>query len=113
MTQFDEREQAFERQYELEEERNFRVVAHATKELGRWAAEKMGMTGEAVVAYIASALEADMETAHHLRLLSKVSDDFVEKGVRVSPREIGRVYEAFLTRFRKEMLESEDVECVG
>jgi hypothetical protein len=103
MTQFEEREKAFERAYELEEEKGFRIIAMATRDMGRWAAQKMGMDEIMVKAYIDQALEAELAKPHHVRLLAKISDDFVARGVRVSPREIGKQYETFLADCRKQV----------
>jgi hypothetical protein len=113
MTQFDEREKAFERKFELDEERNFRIVAHATKELGRWAAEQMGLDEARTRSYIYEVLEADLNTPHHTRLISKVVEDFVNNDMRITPHDVGHQYDLLLAGFRKQILEGENDEAVA
>ena len=48
MTNFKDREQAFEAKFARDEEMLFRVTARRNRLLGQWAAEKMGLTPEAV-----------------------------------------------------------------
>ena len=44
MTQFDDRERAFEAQFARDEEMQFRVLARRNRLLGEWAAALMGLT---------------------------------------------------------------------
>ena len=46
MTTFDDREQAFEAKYALDQEQEFKAIARRNKMLGLWAAEKMGLSPE-------------------------------------------------------------------
>lgn len=102
---FDEREKAFERQYELEEARNFRVVAHATKDLGLWAASKMNMDDEVKKAYIHEILEAALKGPFTEALLPKIAEDFRLKRLRVMPKEIVQEYDDLLDFYRHKEME--------
>ena len=44
MTQFDDRERAFEAKFAHDEEMQFRVLARRNRLLGQWAARQMGLT---------------------------------------------------------------------
>mgnify|MGYP003577032923 CR=1 FL=1 len=44
MTQFEDRERAFETKFARDEEMNFRILARRNRLLGEWAARKMGLT---------------------------------------------------------------------
>ena len=46
MTMFNEREDAFERQFAHDEALRFKATARRNKLLGLWAAERLGRTGE-------------------------------------------------------------------
>ena len=51
MTTFDEREQSFEAKYAHDQEVAFKVRSRRNKLLGRWAAEKIGISGDANEVY--------------------------------------------------------------
>ena len=46
MTTFDKREEAFEKQFALDEEQKFKAVARRNKLFGLWVAEKLGKSGD-------------------------------------------------------------------
>ena len=43
MTQFDDRERAFEAKFAHDEDMKFRVIARRNRLLGQWAARKLGL----------------------------------------------------------------------
>jgi hypothetical protein len=47
MTTFDKREEGFEKKFALDEEQKFKAEARRNKLLGLWAAEKLGLSGDA------------------------------------------------------------------
>src|ERR1700743_1016041 len=59
MTTFDKREEGFERKFALDEELKFKAYARRNRLLGLWAAEKLGMSGEAANAYAKAGVAAD------------------------------------------------------
>ena len=60
MTTFDRREEGFEAKFAHDEERAFKVRAHALRMLGLWAAGKRGETGKAAEDYARALIEADV-----------------------------------------------------
>ncbi|MEO0679404.1 MAG: DUF1476 domain-containing protein [Pseudomonadota bacterium] len=81
MTSFEEREQAFEKKYAHDAEMQFKAEARRDKLLGLWAADLMGMTGEAAEDYAKSVVIADLEEAGDEDVYRKVSADMEAKGV--------------------------------
>ena len=63
MTTFDDREQAFEKKYAHDAEMQFKAEARRNKKLGLWAAEKMGIAGDAADAYAKEVIASDFEEA--------------------------------------------------
>ena len=63
MTTFDKREEAFEKKFAVDEELRFKAEARRNKLLGLWAAEKLGMSGEAAAVYAKEVVAADFEGA--------------------------------------------------
>jgi hypothetical protein len=87
MTTFDQREEAFEKRFALDEEQKFKAVARRNKLLGLWAAEKLGLTGEAAGTYAKEVVAADFETGDN-DVLHKVTRDLAAKGNAITEADI-------------------------
>ena len=61
MSTFDKREQGFESKFALDEANLFKATARRNKLLGAWAAEKLGLSGDAATAYAKDVVMADFE----------------------------------------------------
>jgi len=92
MTQFDNREKAFESKYAHDQELQFKVMARRNKLLGLWAAGEMGLTGDAAAQYAIEVVKSDFEEAGDEDVYRKVRADLDAKQVDVSEH-----------RLRKEM----------
>src|SRR5580704_17935417 len=57
MTSFDKREEGFERAFTLQEELRFKARARRNRRLGDWAAEQLGLSGQARQDYVAALVE--------------------------------------------------------
>jgi hypothetical protein len=90
MTSFDDREKGFERKFAHDEELKFRATARRNRLLGLWAAEQMGVTGEAAQAYAREVIKADLVARGEDDLFSKIRADFDAKGVSQSDHQIRR-----------------------
>ena len=84
MSNFDKREEGFEKKFALDEEQKFKAVARRNKLLGMWAAEKLGITGDAATAYAKEVVAADFEEAGDRDVLRKVMGDFTAKGIALT-----------------------------
>lgn len=88
MTQFEERERAYEARFAHDEELRFKAMARRNRLLGRWAAEQMGRTGDAVAAYEHEVIRADFSEPGDEDVFRKVRADFDAAGVTISDEEI-------------------------
>jgi hypothetical protein len=88
MTTFDKREEGFEKKFALDEEQKFRAEARRNRLLGLWAAEKLGLTGDAATTYAKEVVAADFEEAGDTDVLRKVLKDLTAKGLAVTEAEI-------------------------
>ncbi len=79
MTTFDKREEGFEKKFALDEELKFKADARRNKLLGLWAAEKLGILGDAANAYAKDVVAADSDRAGGAA--GKVTADLAAKGV--------------------------------
>lgn len=84
MSKFDEREKAFEGKYKMDQERAFKANARRCKLAGLWAAEKMGITGEAAQAYAREVVAADFERPGQDDVVEKLLADLTAKGLDIS-----------------------------
>lgn len=83
-----EREAAFEAQYKLDEEQNFKVRARRDRLFGAWVAEKLGLTGEEADTYAIDIAKLDLEVAGDGNMIEKIIADLSLKGHSVSSDEI-------------------------
>ncbi len=88
MTTFDQREEGFEKKFALDEEQKFKAEARRNRLLGLWAAEKLGMTGDAANAYAKEVVAAEFEEAGDAAVVRKLLHDLTAKGIDVSEQAI-------------------------
>lgn len=90
MTTFEDREKAFEKKFAHDEELKFKATARRNKLLGRWAAEQMGLTGEALETYAKDVVLSDLEEPGEEDVFRKIRQDLDAKGVEQSDHQIRR-----------------------
>jgi len=88
MTTFDKREEGFEKKFALDSEQTFKAGARRNKLLGLWAAEKLGLSGDAATAYAKEVVAADFEEAGDSDVQNKVVKDLAAKGVAATAAEV-------------------------
>ena len=88
MTTFDKRQEGFEKKFALDEEQKFKAMARRNRLLGLWAAEKLGLSGDAATAYSKEVVAADFEEAGDQDVQNKVVKDFAAKGVAIAAAEV-------------------------
>jgi hypothetical protein len=81
MTQFDDRERAFETKYARDEEMQFRITARRNRLLGQWAARQMGLNEAEADSYAKEVVRADFEEAGDHDVVRKVIGDLTAAGV--------------------------------
>ena len=106
MTTFDDREQAFERKFAHQEKVDFAVEARTSKLFGLWAAEKLGITGDAATTYAQSVVAANLKEAGFDDILEKVRKDFKDKGVEISDHLMNVELDKALAEARKQIQNS-------
>ena len=107
MTTFDDREQAFEAKYALDQEQEFKAIARRNKMLGLWAAEKMGLSPESAEQYAAAVVRADFEQPGEEDVFRKIAQDFEGAGLTVSEGEIRRKMDELASVAREQIRNDE------
>ena len=88
MSEINKRQEGFEKKFALDEEQKFKALARRNRLLGMWAAEKLGITGDAATAYAKEVVAADFEEAGDADVVRKVMGDFAAKNVAVTEQAI-------------------------
>ncbi len=90
MTQFDDRERAFEAKFAHDEEMQFRITARRNRLLGEWAARQMGLTEAEMEFYAKDVIRSDFEEAGENDVIRKVLGDLTAAGVDCDEDQIAR-----------------------
>jgi hypothetical protein len=88
MSEINKREEGFEKKFALDEEQKFKAEARRNRLLGLWAAEKLGISGEAATTYAKEVVAADFEEAGDADVLRKLMGDFAAKNVAITEQAI-------------------------
>jgi len=88
MSTFDRRTEAFEKKFALDEERRFKAEVRRNRLLGFWAAERLGITGDAAATYANEVVAADLEEAGDADVVRKIMGDLAAKDAAVTEQAI-------------------------
>ena len=103
MTTFEERERGFEAHFALDEQLEFKAHARRDRAVALWAAERMGLSGEAQEAYAKAVVHADMQGHGDESVFEKVMADLAEHKVECLPHELRARMDEFLAVARAEL----------
>lgn len=81
MTTFNEREQAFEQKFVIDQELQFKSMARCNRLLGMWAAEQLGLSGDAAATYAKDIVATEVAAPGEGAVLQKLSRDLADKGI--------------------------------
>ena len=88
MSQFEDRQRAFEAKYARDEEMQFRIIARRNRLLGQWAARQMGLSEAEAESYAKDVVRADFEEAGEHDVIRKVLGDLTAAGVECDEAKI-------------------------
>lgn len=106
MSQFDDRKKAFEDKFAHDKETGFKIAARRNKLLGLWAAQQMGLGGEAAQNYAKSVVEADFERAGDEDVFQKVQADLKARKIDVSEHRLRKRMDELLAEARAQVLQN-------
>lgn len=96
MSTFDKRQEGFEKKFAHDEELQFKAGARRNKLLGNWAAELMGLSGDAAAEYAKSVVKADFEEAGDDDVFRKIRGDFDAHKIEQSDHQIRRTMDELM-----------------
>lgn len=79
-----EREQAFEAQYKLSEEQNFKIRARRDKLFGAWAAKIIGLNGMKAETYAVETAKMNLDEPGDNNMIEKILKDLKGAGKKIS-----------------------------
>ena len=96
MSGYDKRREGYESKFAHDQDLKFKATARRNKLLGLWAADKMGISGQAAEDYAKEVVKADFEEAGDEDVFRKVRKDLDAKKVDVSDHQIRREMEELM-----------------
>ena len=102
MNKFDEREKSFEKNFQMDQELQFKVQARSIKYLAEFVITKLGKTEEEKKNYIQELIKADMEEAGQEDVFRKIKQDFEKASISVEDSEIRNQLEKALLRAKED-----------
>jgi hypothetical protein len=107
MTQFNDREKAFESMYARDQEMQFKILARRNRLLGQWAAKKMGLTEAESEAYAKDVIRADFEEAGDEDVVRKLLGDLISAGIDIDDAAIRQALEHKTVEARRQFIEAQ------
>ena len=102
MNKFNEREQSFEKKFQMDQELQFKVQARSIKYLAEFVNSKLGKTGQEKQNYILEIIKADMEEAGQEDVFRKIKKDFQKASFSIEDSEIRDQMEKALQRAKED-----------
>jgi hypothetical protein len=104
MTSFDDREKAFEKKFEKDQEIQFKVTARRNKLLGLWAAGLMGKSGADAEAYAKEVVLADFEKPGDSDVMAKLVKDLAAAGKPTEEHTVRKQAERLVEEAKKQVM---------
>ncbi len=101
MSNFQDREKAFESKYAHDEATRFKVESRRNKLLGLWLAEQLGKTGDDAEAYAKEVVISDLKEAGDEDIIGKVMEDISAANLDITRAQI----EEYLIKYKVEAAE--------
>ncbi|MBU6318807.1 MAG: DUF1476 domain-containing protein [Alphaproteobacteria bacterium] len=96
MTGFDKRKSGEEARFALDQELRFKANARRNKLLGLWAADLLGLSGDAASAYAVEVVKSDFEAPGDEDVFRKIRTDFDRGGISQTDHQIHRQMEELM-----------------
>jgi hypothetical protein len=109
MSNFDDRERAFEAKYARDEEMQFRITARRNRLLGEWAGRQMGLNDAEAESYAKDVIRADFEEAGDQDVIRKVLGDLTAAGVECDEEKIREALRNKEIDARRQIIEASNI----
>jgi hypothetical protein len=107
MSQFDDRERAFESKFAHDEQMKFRIVARRNRLVGEWAARLMGLSDEETASYAKDVVRADFEEAGDGSVIRKLLGDLTSADVDTDEAQIREALEHKTVEAKRQIIQEQ------
>ena len=104
MTTFNEREKAFEKKFEHDQDLQFKTTARKNKLLGLWAAGLMGKSGADADAYAKEVVVADLDRPGDSDVIEKLMKDLASAGKPMEEPSIRKQSARLMTEAKEQVM---------
>ncbi|MBV8119458.1 MAG: DUF1476 domain-containing protein [Alphaproteobacteria bacterium] len=104
MPTFADREREFEERFKHDQEFQFKVRARRNRLLGLWAAQRLGLLGEAAEAYGKHVVDAQFEPGGDKNVVTKVATDLGAKDPTITAARVTFEMEHFAEQAKQQLL---------
>ena len=105
MPTFADREREFEERFKHDQEFQFKIRARRNRLLGLWAAQQLGLLGDAAEAYGKRVVDAQFEPGGDKNVIAKIAGDLGARDPTVTPARIAFELEHFAAQAKQQLLE--------
>ena len=105
MSSIEDRRKTFEAKFKNDEDLQFRANSRAVKQLGFWAAEKLGMSGDDADCYAQSLVDIDFDEPGVANVFRKIKQDVSQQGKEVDDAEMQQVFNEKLAAAKISLME--------
>ena len=106
MSQFDDRQRAFEAKYARDEEMQFRITARRNRLLGHWAARQMSLNEAEAESYAKDVVRSDFEEAGDHDVIRKVLGDLTAAGIECDEEQVRAALKHKEIEARRQIIEA-------
>ena len=109
MSQFEDRQRAFEAKYARDEEMQFRITARRNRLLGEWAARQMGLSEAESESYAKDVVRSDFEEAGDHDVIRKVLGDLTAANVDCDEDQVREALRNKEIEARRQIIEASNI----
>jgi hypothetical protein len=99
-----DREKEFEARFKHDQEFKFKATARRNRLLGLWAAQRLGLLGDAAEEYAKRVVAAQFEPGGDKHVLARVSDDLRAKDPTLTPDRIRFELDHFAQQAKQQLM---------
>src|ERR1700757_183435 len=104
MTTFDAREKEFEARFKHDQELQFKITARRNRLLGLWAAQQLGLLGDAAEAYAQRCAEPQLQPGGNKTVVDKLAADLGAKDPTSTAARIRFELEHFAEQAKRQLM---------
>jgi hypothetical protein len=103
-TTFPDREKEFEARFKHDQEFQFKVTARRNNMLGRWAAQQLGLLGDAAETYCKHVVDAQFAPGGDRNVIDKVAADLGARDPTMTPARVTFELEHLAARAKEQLM---------